>query len=355
VRRLLVLTVLWLLAAPAAAQPAPVVVPGSPRCGGMTLLIGRYGESCVHATGDLYDGRAEAPWRGVPPATAPVPCYGDGTTGPRVQLLYGYIAGRPNRAAEVRRQAWKEMAPRMQAVIRAASGGKDLAIRFAFEPGCAGLSVPVVRLPASVGKGTPDARFTTVIEVLHGLGYTRRDRRYEVLLDGWTSNGVCGLGELAPAMDQPHPANVHDGVPTVGGHTDVPSTVGAPDDALLPRYSAVWHSTFGRNGPDCWQLGQSHASVQVHELFHTLGAVQLSAPNSDGGGHCTDMPSVMCSNAKPTVRACTNRPVEVLDCGQDDYWNPSPPSGSYLATGDNIATSVFFGPQPQDRFAALPF
>jgi len=62
----------------------------------------------------------------------------------------------------------------------------------------------------------------------------------------------------------------------------------------------------------------------------------------------------MCSNAKPTVRACTNRPVEVLDCGQDDYWNPSPPSGSYLATGDNIATSVFFGPQPQDRLAASP-
>jgi len=134
----------------------------------------------------------------------------------------------------------------------------------------------------------------------------------------------------------------------------VMNAIGAPDDALLPRYSAVWHSTFGRNGPDCWQLGQSHASVQVHELFHTLGAVQLSAPNSDGGGHCTDMPSVMCSNAKPTVRACTNRPVEVLDCGQDDYWNPSPPSGSYLATGDNIATSVFFGPQPQDRLAASP-
>jgi hypothetical protein len=46
--------------------------------------------------------------------------------------------------------------------------------------------------------------------------------------------------------------------------------------------------------------------------------------------------------------------VEPIDCGLDDYWNPDPAPGSYLATGDNIATSVFFGPQPQDRLAASP-
>ena len=82
---------------------------------------------------------------------------------------------------------------------------------------------------------------------------------------------------------------------------------------------------------------------------HTLGAVQTSAPHSDGGGHCTDTPSIMCAVRKvPLVPACGRQRVQVLDCGSDDYWNPSPVAGSYLSTHRNIATSTYFGPQPQD-------
>jgi hypothetical protein len=63
----------------------------------------------------------------------------------------------------------------------------------------------------------------------------------------------------------------------------------------------------------------------------------------------------MCpSRGKPAVRACATQRVEVLDCGMDDYWNPAPATGSYLAGADDVATSVFFGPQPQDRLAASP-
>ena len=116
----------------------------------------------------------------------------------------------------------------------------------------------------------------------------------------------------------------------------------------------VWRSTFGPRGPSCFELGTSKAEAQLHELLHTLGAVQLSAPHSDGGGHCTDFPSVMCPRGKPMIKACARQRVEPIDCGLDDYWNPDPPQGSYLATHDNIATSVFFGPQPQDRLAASP-
>jgi hypothetical protein len=336
------------------AQASVQVAPGSSRCGGHALLLTQGHASCVHA--DRYDGRPAARWAAVPPATAAVRCYGDGTTGSRVQLLYGYVAGHANDGARVAATLRSATAARMQAVIDAQSGGKDLGIRFAFEPGCAGLSVPTVRLPAAADKGTPEERFGVVIETLRGLGYTRTDRKYQVILDGYTRDGTCGLGELAATLDQQHPANLHDGVPTLGARTDLPSTVGAPEPVEVPRYSVVFRSTFGPRGPSCWELGQSHASVEVHELFHTLGAVQLSAPHSDGGGHCTDTPSVMCATrgGKPAVRACASRPVEVLDCGMDDYWNPAPPSGSYLAGADNIATSVFFGPQPQDRLAASP-
>lgn len=340
-----------LLAGP--VQAGVRVLPDAAPCGGLTLVVTPGHRSCVHA--DRYDGSAAARWAALPPATAPVRCYGDGTTGARVQLLYGYVAGHADGGARVAKQLRLATAPRMQAVVDAASDGKDLGIRFAFEPGCARLSVPTVRLPAAADKGSPEDRFGVVIQTLRGLGYTRTDRKYEVVLDGYTTNGVCGLGELAPTMDQQHPANLHDGVPTVGARTDVPSTLGAPEAVEVPRYSVVFRSTFGPHGPSCWELGQSHATVELHELFHTLGAVQLSAPHSDGGGHCTDTPSVMCqARRRPAVPRCAAQPVEVLDCGLDDYWNPSPAAGSYLARADNVATSVFFGPQPQDRLAASP-
>jgi len=337
------------LTVPASGASSDVrVVRHAGACGGMTLVATEQHTSCVHPTPDAFE--RPSPSR---PATAPVVCYGDGTTGSRVQLLYAYVAGQPNRAATVISQLRLDIAPRMQAMVSAASGGRDLGIRFAFQPGCAGLSVPVVRLPAGTLKGTDDEQFGRVIAVLEGLGYTRTDRKYQVQVDGFTRDGVCGIGELAPTVDQPHPLNLHDGSPTVGGGTDVPSTLGAQDMLPLPRYSMVWRTTYGPRGPSCFELGQSRAETQMHELLHTLGAVQLSAPHSDGGGHCTDRPSVMCPG-KATVKACAKQRVEPIDCGLDDYWNPDPRDGSYLATHDNIATSVFFGPQPQDRLAASP-
>jgi hypothetical protein len=98
---------------------------------------------------------------------------------------------------------------------------------------------------------------------------------------------------------------------------------------------------------------------QIHELFHTLGAVQLDAPHANTG-HCDDAPSIMCPGGGIGYGLGVNNPscakviVETLDCGMDDYWNPNPNAGSYLSTHLNIAKSQFFGPQPQDNLAASP-
>ena len=328
-------------------------------CGpGLTTLHGPSRVSCVHSSSDLYDGRlqGEALVAPRPPATSPPVCYGDGQTGPRVQLVYGYVAGQRSRAASAVPLISRTIAPRMQAVIKAASAGKDLGLRFAFAPGCQGLSVPVVAFPASVVKSAKaDDQLTAMISHLQSLGYDRNDRKYQVVWDWWNNAGICGLGELI--SDSPTEVRVHDGVPSVG-RTDLTSTTGLASSVPIPRYSAVWAHVFTPKGPDCWQYAQSGAAVEVHELFHTLGAVQLSAPHSDGGGHCTDTPSIMCmgTSRSITVPACARAAVQVLDCGNDDYWNPAPRSGSYLdGSAANIAASSFFGPQAQDRLAAAPF
>jgi hypothetical protein len=347
----------------ATTTPEVRVVRDAAGCGGVgfTLLESPVHRSCVHSVGDLYDGRAQAAWLGKAPATAPPVCYGDGQTGARVQLVYGYVAGQKNRAATVVPQVRAVMAPRMQAMIKAASAGKDLGIRFAYDTGCRSMSVPVVAFPASVVSGkdanVAEAQFTKMIAHLQKLGFDRTDRKYEVVWDWWNSAGVCGLGELVPDLDQPTGANVHNGVPTVGARTDAVKALTLQNSVPSARYSGVWRNAFGPRGVSCWDLGQSGAEVQVHELMHTLGAVQLSAPHSDGGGHCTDTPSVMCpgsGGARPAVPACAVQKVQVLDCGMDDFWNPNPAQGSYLSTGDNIATSQFFGPQAQDRLVASP-
>lgn len=63
---------------------------------------------------------------------------------------------------------------------------------------------------------------------------------------------------------------------------------------------------------DCWGTW-----TLVHELGHTLGAVPLSAPNSDGGWHCSDSLDFMCYGGVQR-QVC---PVVTFDCGNDDYFD----------------------------------
>ncbi len=93
------------------------------------------------------------------------------------------------------------------------------------------------------------------------------------------------------------------------------------------------------------------ASVALHEVTHTLGAVQNGAPHSSKAGHCTDEWDIMCyadgsaSNAIDgsalTFPCAGSEAAEVYDCGGDDYFNVSPAPGSWLASHWNVAFSPF--------------
>ncbi|MBV9099438.1 MAG: Ig-like domain repeat protein [Candidatus Dormibacteraeota bacterium] len=87
------------------------------------------------------------------------------------------------------------------------------------------------------------------------------------------------------------------------------------------------------------------AQVFAHENGHAMGAVQLSAPDSTGLWHCTDGYDVMCYNDggpraglyHNTVCAPAPNGTLIFDCNFNDYFNPGPAAGSYLATHWNLA------------------
>ena len=93
--------------------------------------------------------------------------------------------------------------------------------------------------------------------------------------------------------------------------------------------------------------------ILLHEYAHTMGAVQLGAPNSAGEGHCKDEPpaekggnDIMCkSDISGTVfgDSCGGGKYGFefrFDCNNDDYFNPSPAPGSYLATHWNVGSEL---------------
>lgn len=78
----------------------------------------------------------------------------------------------------------------------------------------------------------------------------------------------------------------------------------------------------------------------LHELFHSMGAVQDSAPHSTGKWHCNDAPDVMCEQddgPRSNYDVVCGAPRKI-DCNRDDYFDPEPAPGSYLATHWNLAS-----------------
>ena len=105
-----------------------------------------------------------------------------------------------------------------------------------------------------------------------------------------------------------------------------------------PWYSIVWGVA---------------ASTLMHEEGHNMGAVQNSAPHSSGAGHCYQRNDVMCLyDGGPyfqrggRMTACNDGQTlaDEWDCGRDDYYNPDPSPGSYLANHWNLYQSAFLSP-----------
>ena len=231
-----------------------------------------------------------------------LPCYGDGVTGPRVQAIYTHAADVPDRFGEIGALI-PRWAARVDAVFSrsAAETGGTRHVQWVTNAGCS-LSVVSVELSA-----TGDDSLDNTISELTAKGFNRTDRKYLIWAD---AARYCGVGEILN------------------------------DDSPAASNRNNFGPSFARVDASCW--GQVN-SVEAHELMHTLGGVQLSAPRSTGAWHCTDENDRMClaEGSAPLAFNCPSTHETLFDCGNDDYYNTAPAAGSYLASHWNTANSSF--------------
>lgn len=236
-------------------------------------------------------------------------CDGNGVSGPRVQVIYARASDKPDGYAQ-NSASIRIWAAEMDAMFlgSAQETGGAVRVRFVTDSACATVVANVV-LPAN-----GDDNIDQSIRALVLQGYNRADRKYLMFVD---ANVYCGIAQVG-FDDSPGAANQHN---------------------IGPMYARV--------DAGCWS-----GRVAAHELMHTLGAVQDSAPHTTNGksgsfgGHCVDEYDIMCysdagQNQPPMTYLCPSAHEDRFDCNHDDYFHTNPPTGNYLATHWNTARNAF--------------
>ena len=245
-------------------------------------------------------------------AEAAFPVVGDGVSGNRVLAVYAVAEDRPDRYTDVA-PLISQWAADVDAAMNqsAAFTGGERHVRYVTDASGA-LVVEHVVLPADA-----DDSFGATISALKAAGYSDPSRKYLIWTD---ANLYCGI-----------------------------ATIYSDDKPTQDNYNNGRFAQYARVDSGCWGMSNS---VELHELTHTLGAIQQSAPHSTPGWHCTDENDRMCYQDSVEVEmtyVCDYSMEGYLDCGHDDYFHTSPPAGSYLATHWNVANSSFLHAGPLDE------
>ncbi|MDQ3946757.1 MAG: hypothetical protein M3357_16705 [Actinomycetota bacterium] len=246
-----------------------------------------------------------------------VRCYDGFTDGNRVLAIYARASDRPDRYASVVGSI-RRFAAETDQVFNASAAryGAIRHIRFVTDSRCRLVVANVVLSP-----GGDDSLDATMAE-LAARGFDDPHRKYLVWMD---ATEMCGEAAYYPE-DRPDQSNANN------GPDDVPGLVARIDSG-------------------CWGLADRGASIEAHELMHSLGSVLPTAPHATLAGHCTDESDRMCYDDETVLfmsDVCSADREALFDCGGDDYFHPAPPPGSHLASHWNTAFSSFLTAHPGD-------
>jgi hypothetical protein len=226
-----------------------------------------------------YDGVALA-------ADAP-----DATTLPTVHAVYLYPSDGTNRFPQY--AAMFQRDSRRASAFLEDSFGR--AIRWDERVGGDGvtpyLDISVIRSKYTTRKLSSGQQFSLVKTEMSARGFTSANKKYVVWLDAASS--ICGQSD-APTDSARGPANAAER-----------RTV-----SVIYRY----YPATDANGGFC--------SPVLHELAHSMGAVQPSAPHY-AGGHCNDNGNDLLCLMASTIPYDPALGGFYYDYGNDDYWDPA--------------------------------
>lgn len=254
------------------------------------------------------------------------PCPSDGVSGPRIRVYYGYPSDTtPNASAS--KGSIRESVALADANLDAETpnaGGQHFRMFCKDDERVTVTAIELVPIGADGSFSFDDVIDSLEDRVQNGLGDSDIDTprfTYVVFVD----NVGCCLGPAGQATmyfdDRP--------APDVNFNNRVGS---GPRFAMVELRDTV-----------------ADAFVFMHEVGHTLGAVQVSAPHSTGAGHCYTLVDVMCSfdggswftGGGEMEWVCPQPPegAFTFDCERGDYYDLHPEPGSYLANHWNTADS----------------
>ena len=189
---------------------------------------------------------------------------------------------------------------------------------------------------------TASSSSEAIIADMKSLGYTDKKIKYVIWFDqstkdcGSSADSCLGQSSGGDADDRLSEDNFYN--------------LGPGYAILYKADESIFKSRFGTDSEMLYPI------IMLHEYSHTLGAVQPSAPHATKKEtspihHCNDAPSeehggtdVMCRSESPDEvfgTACKGEGLTWrFDCNNDDYFNPKPEPGSYLATHWNLGSAL---------------
>jgi len=265
-------------------------------------------------------------------ATGTVGCYGNGTDGYRVQLVYAREASSPDRYLDYEAR-FREWAAHVDDIFNASAAktGGMRHVRYVTDSQCRP-TIQRITLPAGAVND-----FSDTLDELDARGMDRVDRKYLMWVDT-TKTRYCGIA-------------------TTWDDFNASATPGVNANNGNPNYGPF----VARVDTRCW--GQRD-STEAHELLHTFGGVlgwsdpAKAPPNATNAGHCTDESDRLCysdgqsgvfkpNGSRTSLQfICPGSHEVLLDCGNDDYFSTNPPAGNWLATHWNTANSAWLARSP---------
>ena len=301
------------------------------RCGPGLIEVGD--GLCTHGGDTVPEAVERAATRVAAPANGPARkkkanprCPGGGVEGRRIRVFYGFPSDTTSRAAAYERWIRRSVVLADQNIDRASPGIPGQHLRMY----CANrrkVTVSAIRLlPIDDSSFTFDDVISSLVERrANGLGAVDFDAprfTYVVFVDNiGCCYGPAGQGTIY----------LDDGADPAGNFNNL----------LLagPRFAMV-----EIGGPP-----SAGAYIFLHEVGHTMGAVQHSAPHSSGAGHCYTGSDVMCypdggpwfTGGGTMESVCATMPdgQRPFDCEGGDYYELDPAPGSYLDEHWNTADS----------------